>query len=71
MFIIKKIKEILKENKELKEENKKMDNKILDAKQEIAWLKMTLSMNTYGRDYFEILSTASRKIEEIEDILYK
>ena len=59
------------EKEKLKKENEEMDVKILEAKKEIAWLKMTLEMNRYGRDADTIISISSRKIEEIEDILNK
>lgn len=47
-----------KENKELKEENEKLSKNIIEARQEIAWLKAT-----------NPISSINRKLEDIEDIL--
>lgn len=59
-----------KENKDLNEENNKKEERIIKARQEISWLKTVLNMNRYGSPD-TILSIASRKIDEIEEILEK
>ena len=69
-MFIRKFKNIINENKEIKKENEKLNENIIKARQEISWLKMILEMNRYG-DPNHILSMASRKIDEIEEILEK
>lgn len=72
-MFIKKIQEILKNNKEIneiREENKKSEDIIIEARKEISWLKMILTMNRYGSPE-NILSMTLRKVEEIEEILEK
>lgn len=67
-MFIKKIKSIVEENKNMKDECKKLDDKILEARKEIAWLKMLLDMKK-DDDASDILSVTSRTIDDIEEIL--
>lgn len=67
-MFIKKIKAIVEENKNMKDEYKKLDDKILEARKEIAWLKMLLDMKK-DDDASDILSVTSRTIDDIEEIL--
>lgn len=68
MFIIDKIKEKRQYYKSIIEENEKMDKKIIEARQELAWLKTVTSMNRYN-SADTILNITTRKIDEIEEIL--
>lgn len=68
MFIIDKIKEKRQYYKSIIEENEKMDKKIIEARQELVWLKTVTSMNRYN-SADTILNITTRKIDEIEEIL--
>lgn len=68
MFIIDKIKEKRQYYRSIIEENEKMDKKIIEARQELAWLKTVTSMNRYNSSD-TILNITTRKIDEIEEIL--
>lgn len=68
MFIIDKIKERKEYINKLIEDNESMDKKIVEARQEIAWLKTVTSMNRYN-SADTILNITTRKLDEIEDIL--
>lgn len=67
-MFIKKIKTIIEENKNIKEEYKKLDEKVLDARKEIAWLKMLLDMKK-DDNTSDIISVTCRTIDDIEEIL--
>ena len=54
--------------KDMIEENKKMDKIILDARQELYWLKTVASGNRYSSSD-TILYSVSKKLEELEEIL--
>ena len=54
--------------KDMIEENKKMDKIILDARQELYWLKTVASGNRYSSSD-TILQSVSRKLDELEEIL--
>lgn len=68
MFIIDKIKERKEYINKLIDDNESMDKKIVEARQEIAWLKTVTSMNRYN-SADTILNITTRKLDEIEDIL--
>ena len=68
MFIIDKIKERKEYINKLIDDNENMDKKIVEARQEIAWLKTVTSMNRYN-SADTILNITTRKLDEIEDIL--
>ena len=54
--------------KNMIEENKKMDKIILDARQELYWLKTVASGNRYSSSD-TILQSVSKKLDELEEIL--
>jgi len=54
--------------KDMIEENKKMDKIILDARQELYWLKTVASGNRYSSSD-TILQSVSKKLDELEEIL--
>lgn len=67
-YLIKRFKDKREYINSIIEENKNMDKKIIEARQEIAWLKTVVTMNRYN-SADTILNITNRKLDEIEEIL--